>query len=119
MTRKELTEAYKNQKFRMGLFLVRNTANGKIFIESSVNLDKIWNRHRTELEIGSHRNTELQKDWKTYGEASFVFEVLAEIDTENMDNNQINKELKLLEQLYLEELQPFEPMGYNKKPKEQ
>lgn len=37
-TKKELTEEYKQLKFKMGLFQIRNVINGKIFVESSINL---------------------------------------------------------------------------------
>ncbi len=113
MTRKELTEEYKNTKFRQGVFQVRNLVNNKILIEGTSNLDKIWNRHRVELGFGNHRNTELQKDWKAYGEENFSFEILAEL--EKQPGLDMKKEIKLLTQLYMEELQPYEEKGYHKK----
>lgn len=113
MTRKELINEYKNMKFRMGVFQIRNTANNKIYVESSPNLDKIWNRHRLELQFGGHRNAELQKEWKEFGEDNFVFEILAEIEQKEDSTLDINKELKLLEQMYVEELQPFGDRGYH------
>ncbi len=117
MTRKELVNEYKNLKFRAGVFQIRNTANGKIFIEGSVNLDKIWNRHRLELGFGNHRNTAMQQDWKTFGEAQFVFEVLGELTTDDLNETEIKKEVKLLEQMYLEELEPYGEKGYHLRPK--
>ena len=114
MTHKELTEEYKNTKFRQGVFQVRNVVNNKIFLEGSPNLDKIWNRHRVELDFGNHRNTDLQKDWKQYGADNFVFEILAEL--EEQPGADMNKEIKLLTQLYMEELQPYGEKGYHKKP---
>ena len=117
MTRKELINEYKNTKFRMGVFQIRNTVNHKIYIESSPNLDKIWNRHRLELEFGNHRNTGLQKDWKEYGEQNFVYEILAEIEQPEDSHLDVNKELKLLEQMYLEELQPYDDKGYHNRPR--
>ena len=116
MTNKELKEEYKNIKFRMGVFQIRNTVNGKIFIEGSSNLDKIWNRHYVQLNFGNHRNVELQKDWNAYGESHFVYEILGEIQEEEgklLDNT---KEIKILEQMFLEELQPFGEKGYNRQP---
>ena len=118
MTRKELINEYKNTKFRAGVFQIRNTANGKLYVEGSVNLDKIWNRHRLELEFGGHRNTELQQEWKIYGESAFVFEILGELALqEEQSDEELKKEVKLLEQMYLEELQPFGEKGYHWKPK--
>ena len=102
-------------KFRMGIFQIRNVVNGKVYIESSVNLDSIWNRHRTELNFGGHRNTTLQKEWKEFGEENFRFEVLSEIEHREGESD-YRKELTLLEKMYVEELQPFEEKGYHKLP---
>jgi len=53
MNRKELIKQYKETPQRMGVFQVKNLTNGKMYIEGSPNLDKIWNRHRTQLVFGS------------------------------------------------------------------
>jgi hypothetical protein len=117
-TKKELTEEYRQMKFKMGVFQIRNVVNGKIFVESSINLDAIWNRHRLQLDIGSHPSAELQNDWKTLGADSFKFEILSEI--EHRDDLQVDykREVKTLEKMYLEELLPYGEKGYNKPPKQ-
>ncbi len=117
MNKKELKEEYKSIKPRIGVFQIRNTANGKIYIEGSTNLDKIWNRHRAQLNFGGHPNTTLQQEWKTFGENSFVFEVLDELNLpDEATDDDARKELKLLESMFIEELQPFGDKGYNRKP---
>lgn len=114
-TRKELISEYKEKKFRAGVFQIRNLATGKIYIESSVNLEAIWNRHRVQLKFGGHPNAELQKDWNAYGEESFAYEILEEIDQkEGMD---LQKEVKILEAMYLEDRQPYDEKGYNRRPR--
>ncbi len=117
-TRKELTEEYKQLKFKMGVFQIRNMVNGKVFVESSINLDAIWNRHQAQLDFGSHPSKGLQKDWKELGKENFSFEILSEIEHRDGVNVDYKKELKLLENMYLEELQPFEEKGYNHVPKQ-
>lgn len=117
MNRKELKEAYKERKFKMGVYQIRNTVNGKIFVDGSTNLESIWKRYRFELSMGGHKNAALQQDWKTFGEENFVFEVLSEIAEQEDQTPDYNKEVKLLKEMYLEELQPFEERGYNKKSK--
>jgi hypothetical protein len=112
-TKKELKEAYHLIKPRIGVFQIRNTVNGKIYVEDSVNLDKIWNRHRVELNFGGHRNVALQKDWKEFGEANFQYEVLSEIKQEANKNIDYAKEAKTLAKMFIEELQPFGDKGYN------
>ena len=100
----------------MGVFQIRNKTNNKIFVESSVNLDSIYNRHRTQLKFGSHPNEELQKDWNILGEENFVFEVLGEIEQDDKTKD-FKKEVKMLETMFIEELQPFDEKGYNRKTK--
>jgi group I intron endonuclease len=110
---KELKEAYKLKKFKIGVFQLRNTINGKILVGSSVNLDAIWNRIKAELKLEGHRNKELQQDWSAYGEENFVFEILSEIEQKDGDNVDYNKEARQLEEMFIEELQPFADKGYN------
>lgn len=117
MNRKELKDAYKNIKFRAGVFQIRNRVNGKVYVEGSVNLDKIWNRHRTELAIGGHRNTELQQDWNRYGEEQFAFEIIGELTVDQQTDEELKKEVKLLEKMYVEELQPYGEKGYHTRPR--
>ena len=80
VTKKELKKQYKQTKFPAGVFQIKNKANGKIFVAGNMNLNKIWNRHKTELKFGSHRNKEIQNDWYEYGEENFIFEIISELN---------------------------------------
>lgn len=104
-------------KFPAGVFQIRNISNGKIYIESSTNLNAIWNRHKTQLKFGSHPNEELQKDWNLLGEDNFVYEIISEIDQKDDQLIDLAKQTKQLEQLFLEELQPYDEKGYNRRKK--
>ena len=115
MTRQELKEQYKQMKPKMGVYQIKNSVNGKIFIGSNTNLDAIWNRQRLALNFGNHPNTALQQDWKTLGEDQFTFSILSEIKEEEDKKVDYSKEVKQLEQLFLEELQPYDNQGYHKK----
>ena len=110
---KQLKEEYKQKKFKVGVFQIRNTVNGKIFVGSSVNLDAIWNRNKGELKFNGHRNKQLQEEWNSFGEENFVYEILSEIEQKDGDNLDYNKEAKKLEEMFIEELQPFGEKGYN------
>ena len=112
-TKKELKEEYHLIKPTIGVFQIRNTVNGKIYVEGSVNLDKIWNRHRVELNFGGHRNVFLQKDWNEFGEANFKYEILSEIKQEESQNIDYTREAKQLAKMFIEELKPFGDKGYN------
>ncbi len=110
---KKLKEEYKLKKFKIGVFQIRNTINGKIFVGSSVNLDAIWNRIKVELKFGGHRNVKLQEEWKAFGEENFKFQILSEIVQKDVEEVDYNREVKQLEDMFVEELQPFADKGYN------
>jgi len=116
-TRKDLKEEYKNMKFDMGVFQIRNLANGKIYVGSSLDLKAFWNAQKWQLDFGMHRNAKLQADWKEFGAEQFSYEILGLIEQSEEAGVDYKKELKLLEELYVEELQPFDDKGYNQKPR--
>ena len=117
-SRKELREEYKQRKYRMGVFQIKNSLNNKIFVSSSQDLDAIWHAQKLQLNVGIHPNSELQKDWKESGTDNFTFEILEMLKQNDDDKPQeFEKELKSLEEIIVEELQPFENRGYNKKKK--
>lgn len=113
-TNKELKNDYKHMKKPMGVFQIRNKSNDKILVEGSTNMEAKWNRHCVELRFGNHRNKVLQNDWNTFSEDQFVFEVLSELDQKEDLN--FSEEVKVLEEMVVEELQPFGERGYNLKP---
>jgi len=104
-TKKQLKEEYKQLKIPMGVFQVKNAANNKILIDNSIDMESKWNRHKMELKFGNHRNKDLQKDWNTYGEQSFVFEVLSELKKSEKEDVNYRKELEALQEMVMEELQ--------------
>ena len=116
-TRKELKEEYKQMKFKMGVFQIKNNINGKIFIGSSLDLKAIWYAQKLQLDMGMHQNSELQKDWKEFGSENFSYEILDEINQTEDKPIDYKKEIKTLEDMIIDDLQPFEESGYNKKSK--
>ncbi|OFY17131.1 MAG: hypothetical protein A2X11_01720 [Bacteroidetes bacterium GWE2_42_24] len=102
-------------KFKMGVFQIRNMVNGKIYVEGSLDLVAIWNRHKFQLKMGVHPNEELQNDWKELGEEHFAYEILSEIKQDDTENVDYLKEVRQLELLFIEELQPFDEKGYNRR----
>ncbi|MBL8015840.1 MAG: GIY-YIG nuclease family protein [Ignavibacteria bacterium] len=103
------------KKTKMGVFRLKNTVNKKIFIEGSVNLEAVWNRHKMQLKSGRHPNPELQKDWNKYGESKFTYEILKEIKHSETEHINYNMEVNTLVDSYMNELQPFGDKGYNRR----
>lgn len=114
--RKELLEQYKEMKTYMGVFQVKNNVNGKIFIDSCSNLKNRWFTLKMHLDTGRHPNSELQKDWNSFGPEAFTYEVLEQKEADKVTD--VRWELKKLKQKWLEKLEPYGDRGYNKPPKE-
>jgi group I intron endonuclease len=111
-TRKEINREYVERVKPAGVYQVKNLANGKMFLGSSLNLEGPLNRHKFMLKIKGHTNKELQKDWDELGPDQFVFEILEEVQIKEDPNFNLKDELTLLEMIWLEKLQPVE-RGYN------
>ncbi|MBO0343576.1 MAG: GIY-YIG nuclease family protein [Bacteroidota bacterium] len=103
-TRKELKDQYKQMKFPMGVFQIKNISNNRVFIDNSLDMESKWNRHKMELKFGNHRNKDLQTDWNMYGEENFTFEVLSELKIEEGVKINCNSELNTLQDIVVLEL---------------
>ena len=113
-SRKDLNREYKERVKPAGVYQVKNIANGKVLLGSSLNLEGPLNRHKFMLKIGSHPNKALQKDWDELGAERFAFEILEEVQQRKDDPNfNLKDELTLLEMIWLEKLQPVGEHGYN------
>ena len=112
-SRKELNREYKERVKPAGVYQVKNLANGKVLLGSSLNLEGPLNRLKFMLKIGSHTNKALQKDWDEFGPEQFVFEILEAVQVKEAPNFNLKDELTLLEMIWLEKLQPFGERGYN------
>jgi DNA-binding MarR family transcriptional regulator len=115
--RKELKQQYKDAAMIAGVFQIKNLKTGKILVGSAPNAQGKLNSHRVQLQIGSHRNKDLQMDWKEYGAENFSFDILETIKIEGETSYKDREELKALEELWLEKLQPYVDRGYNRRPK--
>ena len=112
-TRQDVKREYKERRKPAGVFQVKNAVNGKILLGSSLNLEGPLNSHRFMLEIGRHRNETLQKEWNEYGADRFVFEIVETVKVKDDPDFDVSDELTILEQIWLEKLQPFGERGYN------
>ncbi len=87
------------------IYQIRNIANNKIYIGSTNNVRKRWNNHRSKLNNGKHENQYLQLAWQKYGENSFEFTIIEEVN----DNKRIEREI-----YYLNKKKSYERnIGYN------
>jgi len=99
--RKELKELYKTMKPDMGIFVIKSNFNNKCYIEGTQDLKGTMNSTKFKLELGSHPNKELQKDWKEHGESSFTVKILERLKYDE-DESKIDysEEIKILKMIW-------------------
>lgn len=61
---------------KSGIYQIRNTKNGKVYVGSAVNLRKRFLKHKSYLSRNVHPNARLQSAANKYGLESFSFELL-------------------------------------------
>ncbi len=109
---KEIKMQYKLQPTTAGVYQIKNNANGRFLLGSSLNLHGPWNRHKFALTTGGHSNKALQADWNAYGADQFSFDILATVK-EDPDVHPSDA-LKLLEEEWTKNLDPYGEQGYNR-----
>jgi hypothetical protein len=83
--KKAAKAAYKELDVAAGIYAVRCTASGKVWVGHAPNIDKIQNRVWFTLNHGSHRSRSLQAAWQTHASETFAFEVLERLEDEELD----------------------------------
>jgi len=111
--RSMIKRMYKQNRPDMGVYQIRNTANGRIYVGSTTNLEGIRNSRLFQLRMGKVVfSRELQKDLDRFGAESFEFSVLEIL--ENAETGaKSDRSLAALYVRWLEKLQPFGERGYN------
>ncbi|RFB15307.1 GIY-YIG nuclease family protein [Bacillus sp. HNG] len=114
--KKELKQQYKETPIEAGVYQIKNTQTGKVFIGSTRNF-KTLNGLKFSLEAGtaSPMNRELQEDWRHYGASAFSIDILETLKKKDDPYFNEKEALSELENKWLDQLQPYEERGYNKK----
>ena len=73
---------------KSGIYQIRNTKNGKVYIGLSKNLKGRFVKHIQRLRNGSHRNKHLLSAFNKDGEDSFVFEILEECEENSLSERE-------------------------------
>lgn len=110
---KRLKKNYLQTPRAIGVFLIRNNLNDRVFLAAGVDLHGLINRHKFQMTNGSHVNKKLQADWNELGGNNFAFEIVDELSPRAGDVVDYRAEVAFLEKLWLEKLQPFGERGYN------
>ncbi|MGH9929582.1 MAG: GIY-YIG nuclease family protein [Pyrinomonadaceae bacterium] len=111
--KKRLKKDYQQTPRAIGVFLIRNNLNDKLFLAAGIDLHGLINRHKFQLTNGIHANKQLQADWNEFGSNNFAFEIVDELSPREDAEIDYRAEATFLEELWLEKLQPFRERGYN------
>jgi len=102
----------------MGVYRVRNRRNDRSLVGASTNLPAILNRHRFQLAMQVHPNRALQDEWNAFGADAFDFEVLDVLEPPDRPDYDPGDDLRVLEEMWLEKLSPFDARGYTPRRKQ-
>ena len=81
----------------IGVYKITNTVTKDFYIGSSKNIKKRWANHKSPSSWNEQPNNHLYQDMQKYGVDKFIFQILAEVESEC---------LKEAEQQFIEKLKP-------------
>ena len=82
-----------------GIYQIRSISHPeRIYIGSSVDIQKRWRKHRSGLKNYKHENARLQNHYNKYGESDLVFSLIICCNKENLIS---------FEQFYIDSLNPY------------
>lgn len=66
-----------------GIYCIKNRASGRVYVGSSINVEKRIARHRYLLRRGKHWSHLMCRSWEKYGEQSFEFVLVETVEDAN------------------------------------
>jgi hypothetical protein len=77
--KKEAIRKFKEQKAPRGVYAVRCSATGHVWVGTSRNLAATRNGCWFALRIGKHTDKSLQQEWTAHGEPAFDYQILEKL----------------------------------------
>ncbi|MCL1829548.1 MAG: GIY-YIG nuclease family protein [Oscillospiraceae bacterium] len=103
--KKELRALYSEREITGGVYLIRNTLNNKLFLDTSLDMQSSKNRFEFALKTGSSVYLKLKEDMEKHGADRFVFEVLEEHKKgKAQTNEEFKSDISALTELWREKL---------------
>jgi len=103
--KKELQSQYADREVVGGVYLIRNTFNNKILLETTTDLNVCKNRFEFAQKTGSCVYPKLQKDWAEQGGDQFILEVLEELKKgETQSQTEFKADIEFLKEIWREKL---------------
>ncbi|MCW8823356.1 MAG: GIY-YIG nuclease family protein [Ignavibacteriaceae bacterium] len=115
INKKQIKEDYKSKIQPAGIFAVHNLHDNKMFIGTSKDLPSVLKRFEFTLTMGSFPFQNLIDDYNRLGKNNFEIKVLDELEIKDETEQEIDRELKTLEEMWIEKLKKVGVSFYNKK----
>lgn len=74
----------------IGIYIIKCTANNKVYIGQSINLKNRLRGHKYQLKKGIHANIHLQSAFNKYGENYFNYDILEVVDEKDYTKDKLN-----------------------------
>lgn len=81
--RKALRAAYKERKHHGGVYIIKNTVNGKYALDFAIDLRSAHNRFAFAVATNTVPRPAMRADWQALGPHAFALEVLEEFEQED------------------------------------
>jgi hypothetical protein len=110
--RKKLADAYKERSKTQtgGVYIIKNSKTGRLFIDCAVDIAAFSNRFSFSKEMGSCPigvNSELNKDWNTFGAAAFEYDIAETMDkNEEQSSAEFRDDLEVLKRMWIDKFDP-------------
>lgn len=104
-SRKDLISQYKEREMTGGVYQIKNTTSGRLYLDATTDIASIRNRFEFSVKTGSCVYMKLQKDWAEHGAGSFTFETLEELKkTDTQTSASFKADVELLKSMWLEKM---------------
>lgn len=102
------SEFKERRQYICGVYAIKNSENGKIYIGSSTDIQRRYRQHIAKIVKGEHHSAKLQHDFNSYGRSAFRFSVVEVLWGEDAAI------LREREQYYIDKYQAWD-VGYNER----
>ena len=93
------------------VYKIINLVNNKTYIGQTSNGIRRWTQHKSFLRHNKHDNPRLQKDWHTFGEEAFVFEIIEELACDTSSDVLLKKEAEQIKKHLNEGKELYNKLG--------
>jgi hypothetical protein len=101
--KKKLLERYKNRVLTGGIIAIKNSVNGRVLLEATLDIEGRQNRFNFVKSTGMPAELNIRNDWEKYGSGVFSFEVLEKLTKKDgQTKEEFAKDIEVLKELWLE-----------------